>query len=48
MIWTIAHISRKQIGHSHAIAYFCAALKRNIDYGKTDYCYKRKDPFRRH
>ena len=26
--------------------YFCTELKRNIDYGKTGYCHKRKNPFR--
>ena len=46
MIWTIWDIFRNLIGHSHSFAYFCAELIRNIDYGKTGYCHKRKNPFR--
>ena len=47
MMWTIAHYSRNLIGQSSFFIYFCIELKRNIDYGKTSYCHKRKDPFRR-
>ena len=46
MIWTIAHITRNPVGHSRPFDYFCTELKRNIDYGKTGYCHKRKNPFR--
>ena len=45
-MWTIAHIFRNLIGHSRSFAYFCMKLIRNIDYGKTDYCHKGKNPFR--
>ena len=48
MMWTFSDNSGNLIGHSRSFAYFCAELIRNIDYGKTGYCYKRKDPFRRH
>ena len=47
-MWTIGHNFRNLIGHSHPFAYFCMKLIRNIDYGKTAYCHKRKDPFRSH
>ena len=40
------HISRNLIGQYRSFAYFCVELIRNIDYGKTGYCHKRKDPFR--
>jgi hypothetical protein len=46
MMWTNLHIHRNLIGQSCLIAYFCIKLKRNIDYGKTGYCHKRKNPFR--
>ena len=46
MIWTVAHISRNPVGHSRPFDYFCTELKRNIDYGKTGDCHKRKNPFR--
>jgi len=44
-MWTIAHYSRNLIGHSRSFVYFCTELKRNIDYVKTGYCHKRKNPF---
>ena len=47
-MWTIAHYFRNLIGHSHPFVYLCKKLIRNIDYGKTGYCHKRKDPFRGH
>ena len=46
MMWTIADYICKAVGHSLTNAYFCNELKRNIDYGKTNYCHKRKNPLR--
>ena len=37
----------KALGHNGYFFYFCTELFRNIDYGKTHYCYKGKNPFRR-
>ena len=45
-MWTIVHIFQNPVGHSRPFVYFCIKLIRNIDYGKTGYCHKRKDPFR--
>ena len=47
-MWTITHFPRNLIGQSRPFVYFCAELIRNIDYGKTGYCHKRKNPFRSH
>ncbi len=45
-MWTIAHNFRNLIGHSGPNAYFCVKLIRNIEYGKTGYCHKGKNPLR--
>ena len=46
MICTLVHISRNPVGHPLSSDYFCTELTRNIDDGKTNYCYKGKNPFR--
>ena len=45
-MWTNGDYSGKLIGHSGPNSYFCNELIRNIDYGKTGYCHKGKNPFR--